>query len=205
MVLYLIFHNSIIMAVTSENILQFIRPAAQGEEVAMLQVFPHIYNELYAIARSIRFNFHGIDTMNTTAIIHEAYLKISDGQGGWENQSHFYAVAAKAMRQIMLNAARDKYREKRGGGVTPERIHEMEGNISISSESSEKLIDFEEVLGILETKDPMYGRIVECRFYSGLSIAKTAEALDVSPATVKRKWQLARDWLYTNLQQQYIS
>ncbi|MDY0102117.1 MAG: ECF-type sigma factor [Lentimicrobium sp.] len=193
------------MAVSSENILQFIRPAAQGDEVAMQQVFPHIYGQLYAIARNIRFNFHGIDTMNTTAIIHEAYLKIADGNGQWKNHSHFYSIAAKAMRQIMLNAARDKHREKRGGGVVPERLHEIEEHISLSDEASGKLIDFEEVLGKLEEKDNMYGRIVECRFYSGLSIAETAEALNVSPATVKRKWQLARDWLYTNLPRNYTS
>lgn len=193
------------MAVTSEHILQFIRPASQGDEVAMQQVFPHIYHELYAIARSIRFNFQGIDTMNTTAIIHEAYLKISDGQGSWENKTHFYAVAAKAMRQILLNAARNKHREKRGGGVVPQKLHEMEENISLSSEASEQLINFEEVLSMLELKDSMYSKIVECRFYSGLSIAETAEVLEISPATVKRKWQVARDWLYTNLQRNYTS
>jgi RNA polymerase sigma factor (TIGR02999 family) len=114
-------------------------------------------------------------------------------------------VAAKAMRQIMLNAARNKHREKRGGGVAPERLHEIEERISLSDEASDKLIDFEDVLSLLEEKDAIYGRIVECRFYSGLSIAETAEVLEVSPATVKRKWQLARDWLYTNLQKNYTS
>lgn len=205
LVLYLIFHHLNIMAVTSEHILQFIRPAAQGDEVAMNQVFPHIYSELYSIARSIRFDFQGIDTMNTTAIIHEAYLKISDGQGGWENKTHFYAVAAKAMRQILLNAARNKHREKRGGGVAPQSLHEISESIFLSSDASEQLINFEEVLGLLHEMDSMYSSIVECRFYSGLSIAETAEALEISPATVKRKWQVARDWLYVNLQRNYTS
>jgi RNA polymerase sigma factor (TIGR02999 family) len=199
------YQTILIMAVPPESILQFIRPAAHGDEKAIKQVFPHIYSELYAIARNIRFNFQGIDTMNTTAIIHEAYLKMADGKGGWENHTHFFAVAAKAMRQIMLNAARNKHREKRGGGTAPERLHEIEEKISLSDEASDKLIDFEDVLSLLEEKDAMYGRIVECRFYSGLSIAETADVLEVSPATVKRKWQLARDWLYTNLQQNYTS
>ncbi|GAB1405438.1 sigma-70 family RNA polymerase sigma factor [Lentimicrobium sp.] len=193
------------MAVPPESILQFIRPAAQGDEVAMQQIFPHIYSELYAIARSIRFNFHGIDTLNTTAIIHEAYIKIADGQGEWKNHTHFYAVAAKAMRQIMLNAARDRHREKRGGVTAHERLHEIEEKIFLSDETSDKLIDFEDVLSLLEEKDKLYGRIVECRFYSGLSIAETAQVLNISPATVKRKWQVARDWLYTTLQKNYTS
>jgi len=175
--------------------------ANEGVQQALKQDFPLIYSELFAIAKKVRFNFQGMDTMNTTAIIHEAYLKLSKGNNQWENQTHFYAVAAKAMRQIMINAARDKQRAKRGSGVVPDRLHELGEKIVLSSIASEKLIDFEEMLSKLEEKDQIYGSIVECRFYSGLSIAETAEALKVSPATVKRKWQLARDWLYVNLPQ----
>ena len=109
------------------------------------------------------------------------------------------------MRQILLNAARNKHREKRGGGVAPQSLHEISESIFLSSEASEQLINFEEVLGLLHEKDSMYSSIVECRFYSGLSIAETAEALEISPATVKRKWQVARDWLYVNLQRNYTS
>jgi RNA polymerase sigma factor (TIGR02999 family) len=185
----------------SDPIVQFIRPAAQGDPHAMQKVFPLIYSELFAIARNIRFNFNGIDTLNTTAIIHEAYLKLSDSGGSWENKAHFYSVAAKAMRQVMLNAARNKQREKRGGGNALFSIDDIEDHLILSSAASEKLIDFEELLKQLEDKDHLYGRIVECRFYSGLSIEETAEALQVSPATVKRKWQMARSWLYINLPQ----
>jgi RNA polymerase sigma factor (TIGR02999 family) len=185
----------------SDPIVQFIRPAAQGDPQAMKQVFPLIYSELFAIAKNIRFNFHGIDTLNTTAIIHEAYLKLFENGGLWENKSHFYSVAAKAMRQVMLNAARNKQREKRGGGMAPLSIDDMEDYLVLSPAASEKLIDFDELLKQLEEKDNLYGRIVECRFYSGLSIEETAEALDVSPATVKRKWQMARSWLYVHLPQ----
>jgi RNA polymerase sigma factor (TIGR02999 family) len=185
----------------SDPIVQFIRPAAQGDPQAMNKVFPIIYSELFAIARNIRFNFHGIDTLNTTAIIHEAYLKLSDSGGNWENKSHFFSVAAKAMRQVMLNAARNKQREKRGGGIAPSSIDDIEDHLVLSTTASEKLIDFDELLKQLEEKDNLYGRIVECRFYSGLSIEETAEALQVSPATVKRKWQMARSWLYIHLPQ----
>jgi RNA polymerase sigma factor (TIGR02999 family) len=185
----------------SDPIVQFIRPAAQGDTQAMKQVFPLIYSELFAIAKNIRFNFHGIETLNTTAIIHEAYLKLSENGGRWENKSHFYSVAAKAMRQVMLNAARNKQRGKRGGGMAPLSLDDLEDHLVLSSAASEKLIDFDELLKQLEEKDNLYGRIVECRFYSGLSIEETAEALDVSPATVKRKWQMARSWLYVHLPQ----
>jgi len=184
---------------TSENMMHFTKPVANGDQKAIKQLFPIIYGELFAIAKNVRFNFRGMDTFNTTAIIHEAYIKLSDGSSRWESQSHFYAVAAKAMRQIMLNAARDKQREKRGGGMETHSLDELEGKIILSPAASEKLIDFEELLSKLEEKDSLYGRIVECRFYSGLSIAETAEALKVSPATVKRKWQMARDWLFVNL------
>jgi len=183
----------------SENKLKLAKPSVQDVQNDIIKEFPEVYEELFAIAKKVRFNFHGMDTMNTTAIVHEAYLKLSNGNNQWENRTHFYAVAAKAMRQIMLNAARYKLREKRGSGVAPDRLHELNEKIVLSSTASEKLIDFEELLSNLEKKDHIYGSIVECRFYSGLSIAETAEALKVSPATVKRKWQLARDWLYVNL------
>lgn len=193
------------MTVTPDPIIQFIRPASQGDSAAMRKVFPLIYSELFAIARNIRFNFHGIDTLNTTAIIHEAYLKLSSNEGQWESKAHFYAVAAKAMRQVMLNAARNKQREKRGGGAVTSSLDEVENQLVLSPTASEKLIDFDALLKQLEEKDPLYGRIVECRFFSGLSIEETAEALQVSPATVKRKWQMARAWLYVHLPRYGVS
>lgn len=180
-------------------------PANNGHHKAVDQAFPAIYNELFSIAKNVRFKFSGMETLNTTAIIHEAYLKLSDGSKIWKSQSHFYVVAAKAMRQIMLNAARDKQAEKRGGGVEKQSLDELDGRVVLSNSASEKLIDFDQVLSKLEEKDSLYGKIVECRFYSGLSIAETAKALDVSPATVKRKWLMARDWLFVNLNETKLS
>ncbi|MGV8112409.1 MAG: ECF-type sigma factor [Lentimicrobium sp.] len=190
---------------STDPIFQFIRPASQGDAGAIRKVFPLIYSELFAIARNIRFNFHGIDTLNTTAIIHEAYLKLSSNEGQWESKAHFYAVAAKAMRQVMLNAARNKQREKRGGGAVTSSLDEVENQLVLSPAASEKLIDFDALLKQLEEKDTLYGRIVECRFFSGLSIEETADVLQVSPATVKRKWQMARAWLYVHLPRYGVS
>jgi hypothetical protein len=120
---------------TSETRIQFTEPADQVIHKEIEQDFPHIYSELFAIAKKVRFNFHGMDTMNTTAIIHEAYLKLSKGNNHWENQTHFYSVAAKAMRQIMINAARDKQRAKRGSGAVPDRLHELGEKIVLSTEA----------------------------------------------------------------------
>jgi RNA polymerase sigma factor (TIGR02999 family) len=108
-------------------------------------------------------------------------------------------VAAKAMRQVLLNAARAKNSDKRGGEVQHTSLDELHDLITLSPETSERLIDFEDLLQQLEQQDILYGRIVECRFFAGMSIDDTAEALQVSPATIKRKWQLARNWLYIHL------
>ncbi|MEQ8363935.1 MAG: ECF-type sigma factor [Cyclobacteriaceae bacterium] len=169
------------------------------DQEAYAHIFPLIYKQLQVIARSIRFNFIGIETFNTTAIVHEAYIKLASKNTPWESRSHFYSVAAKAMRQVLLNAARSKGSEKRGGATSVVSIDDLEDNVILSPSASEKLIDFDKLLVSLEEKDLLYGRIVECRFFAGLSIEETADALHISPATVKRKWQLARDWLYVHL------
>ena len=185
-----------------DDITTYLARMSRGDAEADRIVTPHVYRELRAIAKSVRFRFQGLETLNTTAVIHEAYLKIMKGQGGWQSRSHFYCVAAKAMRQILLNTARDKQRLKRGGAYSIERFEEFGEygqQVTMSSQAAEKLIDFDELLRKLEEKDGIYGRIVECRFYAGMSIEETAEALHISPATVKRKWQLARDWLFSNL------
>ncbi len=173
--------------------------ADYNDQETYTRIFPVIYKQLQVIARSIRFNFNGIETLNTTAIVHEAYIKLASKDTPWESRAHFYSVAAKAMRQILLNAARSKSTEKRGGDTPVINIDDLEDNIVLSPAASEKLIDFDKLLVSLEEKDLLYGKIVECRFFAGLSIEETADALHVSPATVKRKWQLARDWLYISL------
>jgi RNA polymerase sigma factor (TIGR02999 family) len=183
----------------SDELTQYLIRIGEGDAEASRLAFPYIYTELQRVARSVRFQFHGVDTLNTTAIIHEAYLKLSNTDNRWQSSSHFYCVAAKAMRQVLLNAARAKNSDKRGGEVQHTSLDGLHDLITLSPETSEKLIDFEDLLQQLEQQDILYGRIVECRFFAGMSIDDTAEALQVSPATVKRKWQLARNWLYIHL------
>ena len=183
----------------SDELTQYLIRIGEGDAEASRLAFPSIYEELRRVARGVRFQFHGIDTLNTTAIIHEAYLKLSNHSNRWQSSAHFFCVAAKAMRQVLLNAARARQTDKRGGVQQHASLEELEDFIALSPETSEKLIGFEEILQQLERQDALYVRIVECRFFAGMSIDDTAEALSVSPATVKRKWQLARDWLYIQL------
>lgn len=182
-----------------KNINRKFRLADYNDQETYAHIFPIIYKQLQIIARSIRFSFNGVETLNTTAIVHEAYIKMASKGTPWESRAHFYSVAAKAMRQVLLNAARSKSSEKRGGAMSVVSIDDLGDNIILSPAATEKLIDFDNLLVKLEEKDLLYGKIVECRFFAGLSIEETAEALQISPATVKRKWQLARDWLYVHL------
>ncbi len=182
-----------------EDITQYLRQAYEGDEEAYAFIFPVIYNELRKIAKGIRFNFHGAATLNTTAIVHEAYLKLAKGESQWESRKHYYSVAAKAMRQVLLNAARSKKAIKRGENIKTESIDEVHELLVMSDATSAKLINFNELLLQLEAEDTIYGRIVECRFFAGLSIKETAEVVNISPATVKRKWQMARNWLFVHL------
>lgn len=175
--------------------------ANAGDTSAYNKLFPLIYDELRNIAHRIRFQFLGVETLNTTAIVHEAYLKIANANGSWENKAHFYGVAGKAMRQILLNAARRKKTYKRGNDSQHIDINELEESIHLTEECSEELIQLDEVLDILAQKDERQVKIVECRFFANMTVEETAVAMDISSATVKRSWQVTKAWIYTQLQQ----
>ncbi len=175
--------------------------ASAGNNDAYNKLFPIIYTELRHIAHRIRFQFFGIETLNTTAIVHEAYLKIASSDCSWESKAHFYGVAGKAMRQILLNAARKKKTGKRGEGMAHLDFSEMEESIDLSDKCSDELIALEKILHSLAIKDERQVKIVECRFFANMTVEETAEALDISSATVKRSWQATKVWIYTQLQQ----
>ncbi len=175
--------------------------ANNGDLCAYNKIFPIIYSELRHIAHRIRFQFFGIDTLNTTAIVHEAYLKIIQSETDWESRAHFYGVAGKAMRQILLNAARRKNAIKRGKQAEHVCFEEWEEKINLSEECSDEILMLDEILLKLEEKDERQVKIVECRFFANMSIEETATVLNISPATVKRSWQVTKAWLYTQIQQ----
>lgn len=180
------------------------------DQQAVNHLFEHVYDELRRIARGRRRRWQGNDTLNTTAILHEAYLKLVDqSEVEWQSRSHFFAAASKAMRHILMNYARDQNRQKRGGNherVSFEKIHlAASGQITFSDDHSIALLILDEAINRLENENERLGKIVECRFFGGMTVKETADSLGVSPSTVKRGWKTARLWIYRELQNELTS
>ncbi len=168
--------------------------------LSMEQMFPIVYKELRQIAaRKLRSERDG-HTLCTTALVHEAWLELAKlNRIQWQNRAHFLAVAAQAMRRILIDYAVARRRQKRGGGQPIESLDDGDA-LAIAHERGEELLALDEALERLAALNGRQARIVECRFYGGMSVEETAEALGVSPATVKREWTTARAWLNRELQ-----
>jgi RNA polymerase sigma factor (TIGR02999 family) len=182
--------------------------AARGEPEAFDRAYQLLYDELTLLARAQRARWRGNETLNTTALVHEAYLKLAGPADGtaarWEGRRHFLALVSKVMRQVLVNYAEAQQAEKRGGGVTPIGLELVEiaapGTAGArSTQADEDVLAVHEALTRLAAIEPRQVRVVECRFFAGMSIPETAEALTLSPATVKRDWQLASRWLQRDL------
>lgn len=168
-----------------------------GRTAVLEQLMPLVYSELKVLARANRIRWQGADSPGTTSLVHEAYLRLA-GQSelGHASRRQFYALASRAMRTILIDNARWLGRAKRGGGRAPAALEET---MLVSAERSEELLALDDALRRLEEQEPRLARIVECRCFGGLTVEETAEALEVSTATVKRGWSLARSWLYRAL------
>jgi len=181
-----------------------LQAAQRGDRAALDALFPLVYEELTALAHRQRQRWHGDMTLNTTAVVHEAYLKLADqAQLPAESRAHFFAVAATAMRHILCNHARDRSRQKRGGGVPHVSLgpsHEAVAHLALSDDQTDKLAALDDALQRLERVAARQARIVECRFFGGMSVDDTASALGVSPRTVKRDWSFAQAWLRRDMQ-----
>ena len=166
----------------------------------MEQMFVLVYNELHQLAaRKLRSERDG-HTLSTTALVHEAWLELNKlNRIQWQNRGHFLAVAAQAMRRILIDYAVARRRQKRGGGQVIVSLDDDDA-LAIAHERADELVALEEALARLQTIDERQARVVECRFFGGMSIDETAQALNVSAATVKREWTLARAWLNRELQ-----
>lgn len=171
--------------------------ARRGDRAALDRLFSVVYSELQRIAHARRREWRGDQTLNTTALVHEAYLKLTRQQDvPWRDRSQFYATASRAMRHILINYARDRRRAKRGGARKPIPLNEM---LVRTDEAAEGLIELDQALEQLAEMSTRQMRVVECRFFGGLTVTQTAEALRISPATVKRDWSAACAWLHHQL------
>jgi len=184
-------------AQTDPDVTALLRQLSAGSGEALGRVIPLVYKELRSSAhRHLRREDRG-HTLNTTALVHEAYLRLVDlDRIEWRDRSHFFAMASRMMRRILINYARDRKRGKRGGGRAPITLDDRDLPID---ENLDELLALDEALTRLEALDERRCRVVECRFFAGLDIAETAEALGVSTGTVKRDWRLARLWLNRQL------
>lgn len=165
--------------------------------------FARVYHELRRLAEQQRRCWNGEHSLNTTALVHEAYLRLGrQSDAAWRDRPHFMAVAAKAMRQILIDYAKRQHAVKRGAGRRQLPLEEIEAALAGNDAGDagvEVLVALDEALQRLARLDPRQAQIVECRFFGGMAIHETAAALGISPATVKRGWALAQAWLHREL------
>jgi RNA polymerase sigma factor (TIGR02999 family) len=176
-----------------------------GDRSALDELYAIVYGELRMLAHRQRRLWDASGMLNTTALVHEAYLKlVRQRRIHFETRAHFFAVAATAIRHIVSNYARDRQARKRGGGVRIVSLSEMgtqpDGELRVRDEHVDLLVAIDEALGRLESVSPRQRGVVECRFFGGMSVEETAAAVGISPRTVKRDWMLAQAWLQRELQ-----
>jgi RNA polymerase sigma factor (TIGR02999 family) len=177
-----------------QEVTQLLADWGKGDKSAFDKLFPLVHDELQHIARRQMSHERPGHTLQATALVNEAYLKLAGHEGfEWRNRAHFYAVCAQVMRHILIDHARAHARDKRGGGAIQVSLDEA---IAMSSEQADKYLALDEALHSLESVDPQKGRIVELRYFGGLSEDETADVLDISPRTVRREWRRAKAWLY---------
>jgi RNA polymerase sigma factor, TIGR02999 family len=181
----------------TQEITQLLIKLSNGQRAAVDELLPLIYDELRSLAANYLRRERVSHTLQPTALVHEAYLKLVDvNQVTWQNRAHFFGVAANLMRRILIDYARQHKAEKRGGEVQKLVLDE---NIDKAAEQSAELVALDDALETLAKIDPVKSRIVELRYFGGLTVEETAEVLGVSTITVKRHWRMAKAWLYGQL------
>jgi RNA polymerase sigma factor (TIGR02999 family) len=177
---------------TSE-VTQLLVDWGNGDEAALEKLMPLVYDELRAIAHRHMRRERAGHSLQTTALVNEAYLRLVDQRDvRWQNRVHFFAIAAQLMRRILIDHARGRRRARRGGGVLKLSLDEA---TVVSREPAAELIALDDALRNLEAIDPRKGRLVELRFFGGLSLDETAAELGISPRTAMRDWRMAKSWL----------
>lgn len=191
-------------APSSDRVTQLLARLDEGGDEARDDLFEHLYTEIRRRAREQRDRWKGDPVLQTTALAHEAYLKLVDGnEQSWTSQSHFLAVAGQAMRQILINEAERRRAQKRGGDTEPRSLEglreALRSEVASAEEKAEVIVILNAALERFEAEHPRAARAVECRFFAGMTIEETAEALGVSTSTVSRDWDLAQAWLYREM------
>ncbi|HZH34944.1 MAG TPA: sigma-70 family RNA polymerase sigma factor [Pyrinomonadaceae bacterium] len=183
---------------TVKPVTQLLLEIKNGRRDSLDELLPLVYGELRRLADNYLRRERTDHTLQPTALVHEAYLKlIGQKEVDWQNRAHFFGVAARLMREILIDHARTRNREKRGGKFQTRVV--LDEAISFFDEKDLDILALDEALTNLEKLDPEQTRIVELRFFGGLTVEETAEALGISPATVKREWQTAKLWLLREL------
>lgn len=176
-----------------------LQAARDGEAGATESLFSAVYAELRTLARSHRRRWRGNETMNTTALIHEAYVRLAGSDdAGFENRTHFYATASKAMRQILVNYAQKQRAQKRGGDAL---IVTLDETVLATETTAEEVLELDELLSALHAVDARRAAIIECRVFGGMTVEEVAEAHGISTATVKREWKVGIASLYSAMRQ----
>ncbi|MCA1622775.1 MAG: sigma-70 family RNA polymerase sigma factor [Acidobacteria bacterium] len=182
----------------TRQITRMLREWSGGNREALEDLMPLVYDELHKQAARFLSRERYDHTLQATALIHEAYIKLVDQREvNWESRTHFFAIAANLMRRILVDYARAKHREKRGGEMV--KLTLEEAALVIDKEKSVDLMALDEALTRLEKIDKQQARVVELRYFSGLSLEETAEALKVSRTTVANDWRMAKAWLHREL------
>jgi RNA polymerase sigma factor (TIGR02999 family) len=173
---------------------------SQGDQQALDRLMPLLYDELRLIARRYLRRERQDHTLQTTALVHEAFIRLIDQQQvSWQNRAHFFAIAAQMMRRILVDHARGQQADKRGGEAPKLSLDEA---MDVAEQQAVDLIALDDALSTLTRLDAQQCRIVELRYFGGLTVEETAEALRISPATVKREWSMAKAWLHRELSKQ---
>ncbi len=182
---------------TSQEVTSLLHAWRCGDQGALERLMPLVYSELHRLAHHYMLREHAGRTLQTTAVVNEAYVRLIDAQQvEWKDRTHFFAVSANLMRRILVEAARSRGRQKRGGDV---RKVELDEALVVSPRPDRDLVALDDALTALAALDERKAKVIELRFFGGLSVEETAEVLGVSPDTVMRDWRLAKVWLWREM------
>jgi RNA polymerase sigma factor (TIGR02999 family) len=182
------------------DITRLLREWQAGSADALERLMPLVYDELRTLASRYLSRERRDHILQTTALVHEAYLKLAGQRDAdWQSRSHFFGIAAQLMRRILVDHARRHRRSKRGGGAAHLSLEEVDPENGKTAVDAVDAYDLDQALTRLEGLDPSQGRVVELRYFGGMTVEETAEVMGLSPATVKREWAVARAWLYREM------